>query len=212
MAQGTIIRPSNPKPTTTAKKHSTIKISKPDGFIGNHGYVDLGLPSGLKWATCNIGASSPSDYGDYYAWSEVTTKLIYSKGNNDNYNKEIGDISGNPQYDAARANWGKTWRIPTMFEMEELLNKCRWIWTRQNRQNGYMVIGPNNKSIFLPAAGLFSGETKEGIGTFLGYCSSTPGAGSTTYAYYLWFELNKKDKQINDNGRWRGHSVRPVSD
>lgn len=71
-----------------------------------HAYVDLGLPSGIKWATCNIGASSPSDYGDYYAWGEATTKDTYTAENSTTYKKSMGDISGNPLYDAARANWG----------------------------------------------------------------------------------------------------------
>lgn len=99
--------------------------------INGHEYVDLGLPSGLKWATCNVGANSPSEYGDYYAWGETTTKTSYTYENSKTYNKKIGDIGGNASYDAARANWGGTWRMPTKEEFDELLNKCTCTWTTQ---------------------------------------------------------------------------------
>ncbi len=86
-------------------------------------YVDLGLS--VKWATCNVGADSPSDYGDYFAWGEPETKKEYI----DTWGKGMGGIAGNPQYDAARANWGGTWRLPTADEMKELIDKCKWEWT-----------------------------------------------------------------------------------
>ena len=92
-----------------------------NGQINGHDFVDLGLPSGLKWATCNVGASSPSEYGNYYAWGEVEPKESYTQENCLTWGQEIGDISGNPQYDAARANWGGTWRMPTKSEFEELI-------------------------------------------------------------------------------------------
>ena len=99
-------------------KEKTIK----DG----HEYVDLGLPSGLKWATCNVGASKPEDFGNYYAWGETSPKDEYTEDNCSTYEKQINDISGNAQYDAARANWGGKWRLPTKSEMQELRYKCTW--------------------------------------------------------------------------------------
>lgn len=73
--------------------------------INGHEYVDLGLPSGLKWATCNVGAKSPSDYGSYFAWGEINTKSNYEKSISLTYDRTIEDISGEPEFDAARANW-----------------------------------------------------------------------------------------------------------
>ncbi len=86
----------------------------PDGSDGKpegHEYVDLGLS--VKWATCNVGATKPEEYGNYYAWGETATKSEYTEDNSLTYGKQMRDISGNAQYDAATANWGGTWRMPT---------------------------------------------------------------------------------------------------
>lgn len=95
-----------------------------NSYINGHEYVDLGLPSGLKWATCNVGANKPEDYGNYYAWGETGTKSSYGASNSKTYGKQMNDIKGNSQYDAARSNWGGSWRLPTEKELEELVNKC----------------------------------------------------------------------------------------
>lgn len=137
---------------------------KPDGSDGKHeghGYVDLGLS--VKWATCNVGATSPEDYGHYFAWGETSTKERYDYDNSPTYGLSYTELRSQgyidsegkltPQYDVATANWGGDWRMPTEAEQEELLNYCTWIWTAQNGVNGYNVKGPNGNSIFLPAAG-----------------------------------------------------------
>ncbi len=100
----------------------SVKIES--NSINGHEYVDLGLPSGLKWATCNVGADTPEGYGDYFSWGETTTKEEYSKNSCLTYDKEIGDISGDPTYDVASANWGRTWRMPTLDEIKELIDNC----------------------------------------------------------------------------------------
>ncbi|MDE7410327.1 MAG: hypothetical protein K2N09_09955 [Muribaculaceae bacterium] len=115
--------------------------------LNGHEYVDLGLPSGLKWATCNVGASSPSDYGYYFAWGETNTKYDYSSSNCRTWERTFGDIGGNVQYDAARANWGGSWRLPTRGECEELVNCCTWAFITMGNHNGYKVIGPNGNYI-----------------------------------------------------------------
>ncbi|MBQ4621338.1 MAG: hypothetical protein IJB28_01640, partial [Bacteroidaceae bacterium] len=122
-----------------------------------HETVDLGLPSGLRWATCNVGASSPEEYGDYFAWGETTTKSSYTSSNSTTYNLSVPTLQsrgiigsdGNltAAYDVATANWGGSWRMPTLDEMEELLNKCTWTWTTQNGVKGRKVTGPNGNSI-----------------------------------------------------------------
>ncbi|MDE6689885.1 MAG: hypothetical protein K2J86_08430, partial [Prevotella sp.] len=154
-------------------------VSVSSNTINGHEYVDLGLPSGLKWAICNVGASSPSEYGNYYAWGETTTKAEFTEENNKTWEKNIGDISGNSDYDAARANWGGSWRLPSKKECEELDSKCTWTWTTQGGHNGYKVTGPNGNSIFLPAAGWCLGSSLNDAGDDGRYWSSTPDESDT---------------------------------
>ena len=181
-----------------------------DSNYNGHAYVDLGLPSGIKWATCNIGASSPSDYGNYYAWGETTTKSSYTESNSVTYNKSFGGISGNPQYDAARANWGGSWRLPSKAEFEELLSKCTLTWTSQGGHNGYKVTGPNGNSIFLPAAGYRYGSSLNDAESSGYYWSSTPSGSNTQYAYVLDFDSSAHD--VDWRYRYYGRAVRPVSE
>ena len=172
-----------------------------------HDYVDLGLPSKLKWATYNVGASSPEEYGNYYAWGEVTPKTEYTQSNSETYGVPLTDISGNPQYDAAAANWGGGWRMPTSSEMQELIDNCTWVWLLQNGTMGYKVTGPNGNSIFLPAAGYRIGSSLGAAGGFGRYWSSAP-QGSTN-AYTLGFD-DSYDLYENSESRDFGFTVRPV--
>ena len=189
--------------TTTTTSGGTIT-----GTINGHDYVDLGLPSGTKWSTCNVGASQPHQYGNYYAWGETTTKSGYISSRTEGVS--MNDISGNASYDAARANWGSTWRIPTKTEMEELINNCTWTWTTQSGVNGYRVTGTNGNSIFLPAAGDCSGTSRNFVGEYGYYWSSTPDESSDYRAYYLYFRSGSLD--VGRGGRYLGHTVRPVSE
>lgn len=172
-----------------------------------HEWVDLGLS--VKWATCNIGASSPSDYGDYYVWGETTPNATYEESNSKTYGKSLGDISGNPEYDAARANWGGSWRLPTKTECVELIDRCTWTWMTQEGHNGYKVTGSNGNFIFLPAAGYRNGSSLYGAGTLGNYWSSTPYGSNAQSAYYLCF--NSGDHYVFCYYRF-GRSVRPVSE
>ena len=178
------------------------------GTINGHQWVDLGLS--VKWATCNVGASSPSDYGGYYAWGETRTKSEYTEDNSSTYGINIGDISGDIRYDAARANWGGTWRLPTQAEMQELIGKCTWTWTSQGGHNGYRVTGPNGSSIFLPAAGYRGGSSLNLAGDACSYWSSTPDESDAGNAYALYFFSSDLSRGWDD--RYYGQSVRPVSD
>ena len=156
-------------------------------------YVDLGLPSGLKWATHNIGATIPEEYGNYYAWGEVVTKDKYTQDNSKTYGKEMSDISGT-EYDAATVNWGGDWRMPTKAEMQELLDKCTWTWTTQNGVSGYKVASKvNSNSIFLPTIGR-------------GYWSSTPNG----YGYADCLSFNSSSHYVSNLDRYFGESIRPV--
>ena len=177
------------------------------GTANGHDWVDLGLPSGLKWATCNVGASNPGDYGNCYAWGETTTKSSYDENNCSTYNQNIGDIAGTIR-DAARQNWGGRWRMPRWRDFQELLDNCTWTWTTQDGHDGYRITGPNGNSIFLPAAGHRNGSSSYYVGSSGYYWSSSPYESSTQYAYGLGF--NSGGRYRNWNNRSRGFSVRPV--
>lgn len=197
-----------------------------------HEYVDLGLPSGLLWATCNVGAENPEDYGYYFAWGETQPKSADSWNTNswNNYkwckgtretqtkyctdlaygtvdNKTILELSD----DAANANWGSDWRMPTKAELDELRNTfyTTWTWTTQNGVNGYKVTSKTNgNSIFLPAAGYRYDSDLYNAGSNGFYWSSSLTTDYSDYAYYLYFSSGYVD--WNYRNRDYGHSVRPV--
>lgn len=145
--------------------------------------IDLGLPSGTKWACCNVGAAAPEDDGGYYAWGETEEKSDYSESTYKHYDngyQDIGDNISGTAYDAARANWGGNWQMPTQAQLEELLNNgnLTWTWTTKTTADGqtatgYEVTGVNGGSLFLPAAGWRKGTDLYRHGTGAGYWAST---------------------------------------
>ena len=163
----------------STKSFSTPKATK--GILAGHEWVDLGLPSGLKWATCNVGATSPWRCGDYYAWGETYTKYSYSSdnypyGNTNSHSYNIPyDISGT-SYDVARTLWGSTWRMPTFSEIRELYYYCSFSWEYYNGIYGAWMTGQNGNSIFLPAGG--------GIGKGFTGSNGTSVSGQGTYGRY----------------------------
>ena len=174
-------------------------------YINGYAAVDLGLS--VKWATCNIGADCPEDYGNYYAWGETETKTTSKSVT---YGMQMSDISGRTKYDAATANWGDSWRMPTRDEMEELINSCTWTWTKENGVNGRLVTGSNGNSIFLPAAGYRYGTSLEHAGSYGYYWSSTPSSSYADGAYGLYFDSSSH--YVSSDYRNCGHTVRPVSE
>ena len=185
-------------------------------------YVDLGLPSGLKWATCNVGASSPEEYGDYFAWGETETKSEYTYDNSLTLEKTLEYLKANgyiddegnltPEHDAATANWGGSWRMPTKAEQQELRDNCTWIWTAQNGVNGYKVTGPNGSCIFLPAAGYRYGSSLSSDGDDGYYWSSTPDVSYfDDYAYCLYFYYGGEYVDWYYN-RIYGLTIRPITE
>ena len=198
------------KSNVSVRKKSTQKAS---GTLNGHDWVDLGLPSGLKWATCNVGASSPEGYGNYYAWCETSTKSSYTEANSTTYGKQISSIAGNSTYDVAHAKWRGSWRLPTKAEFEELLDEdnCIWEWTTQSGVKGCRVTSKiNGESIFLPAAGFRNGTSLYEAGSEGYYWSSTPNESNTDFACYLYFssECHYRDWFY----RYRGRTVRPVTE
>ena len=197
-----------------AQEASTVTGSQAEAStencINGHAYVDLGLS--VKWATCNVGASSPADYGDYFAWGETMTKDLYNKDNSVTFKKKKynHDIGGDDIYDAATANWGSAWRMPTEAEFRELKEQCTWKWTTQDDHHGYKVTSKKNgNAIFLPAAGFCSSRWILGRECDGSYWGSSPYGSDSHKACELsltdvWFH-------VSSNDRFMGHSVRPVS-
>lgn len=199
-----------------------------DGTLNGHEYVDLGLPSGTLWATCNVGADTPEDYGDYFAWGETTPKAVYAWKNykygnfiNERYelNKYCTDsclgLDGFVDNltilefvdDAAASNWGEVWRIPTIEEWEELFLNTTGVWTTQNGVDGWLFTASNNNSIFMPAAGYWwDGEFNAGLGI---YWSSSL---NPNYPYRSWgFHFNSDSSHLcGSSDRNRGQTVRAV--
>ena len=170
--------------------------------------VDLGLS--VKWATCNVGAECPEEYGDYFAWGEISPKEEYTEDNCTTNGVPMSDIAGNPAYDAATANWGGAWRLPTLAEQQELCDNCTWEWTTLNGVNGCKVTGPNGNSIFLPAAGYRYGSSSYYVGSYGCYWSSAPYEDDDYDAYGLYFGSGYHDWGCDN--RYYGQSVRPVSE
>lgn len=178
--------------------------------VNGYEYIDLGLPSGLKWATCNIGATLPGEYGEYYSWGELVTKTSYDSDNCSTYGKRMNDISGDIQYDVARKEWGGTWRIPTKDEQHELIDNCTWELASQDGGVGYKVTGPNGSYIFLPAAGYYHGTSLYDMKTYGYYWSSTPYDGSSNYTYGIRF--GNDGYSVEFYNRYGGRNVRAVTD
>ena len=195
----------------------------------DHEWVDLGLS--VKWATCNVGASFPSDNGYYFAWGETVMKsrftwenhkfrisglayntIIWSKYNSVEGRGTVDNKTRlEMQDDAARANWGGQWRMPTIAEWKELLSNCSWAWTTQDGTNGYLVSG-NGKSIFLPAAGFWhNGDVVEEINSKGYYWASTYNTENELSAYSADdIVFSSTFHHTNYNPRYWGLTIRPV--
>ena len=206
-------------------------FSTPNGLLGDHYYVNLGLPSGTMWASTNIGAETPEDYGDYFAWGETEPKeeynwdtYIYANGTTDEDQPLFTKYCNNSEYgnngftdnltilesmdDAATANWGEEWRMPTKEDFEELFNNSTQQWTEQNGVRGCLITGNNGNSIFLPAAGHRNGTDLMETGADGYYWSSLY---DTTVSYSA-VDLNfwSSDYSVSSELRSYGLPVRAV--
>ena len=169
-------------------------------------YVDLGLPSGTLWATMNVGANSPEEYGDYFAWGEVAPKEVYDWStykwcNGSEYtltkycaDSEYGTVDNKTDLDleddAVYVNWGPSWRMPTSDQLEELKNNCTWQWTEMNGVKGSVVTGPNGNTMFLLAAGAINGSAFERVGQYGYLWSCALNSDGATAASYLYFNAS----------------------
>ena len=206
------------------KKHNSG-----NGSYNGHDYIDLGLPSGTMWATCNVGADSPEAYGDYFAWGETTPKdnynwstYKYSKGDYNQLTKYCSqsDFGFNsftddlktlqPSDDAATTNWGEGWCIPTHKHWVELLSKCSHTWTTRNGVNGCLFTARNGNSIFLPAASSRQDDDSRIVGDDGCYWSNTLNKTYPDGVKGFRFTLSIDDYDIYDLSREAGLPVRAV--
>lgn len=177
-------------------------------------YVDLGLTSGTLWAEHNVGALFPEGQGDFFAWGEIETKKEYTSDNCSSYHKDLGNIAGNPMFDAATANWGDDWRMPTLEEMFELTQECTWTWTEVNGVSGYKVTSKTNGNhIFLPASGFRVNGDLLDHNLYGYYWTATPyeEEGTTpTYTKGCFLDMCSYQFYCNWSLRRNGMTVRPV--
>ena len=192
-----------------------------------HEYVDLGLPSGTLWATCNVGATSPEEFGDYFAWGETEPKSVFTwqtykhcRGTYDSLTKYCRNSSYGydgyidnlfqllPNDDAATANWGSDWEMPSEEQIQELTKYCTSVWTKQNGVEGRLLTGPNGSQLFLPASGVLWGEDSS-TDSFGSYWSRNLILERNGNAGYMHFDASSWYYSAF-GGRFDGHSVRPV--
>ncbi len=196
--------------------NGTSNLSCPDS---NHPHmIDLGLPSGTKWACCNVGATAPEGYGGYYAWGETSEKNVY---NWDTYQYGFYDYDGDfsqlvnigtdiagTQYDVATAKLGSGWVMPSLAQQEELVSNTTSEWATVNGINGRKFTGSNGSTIFLPATGKRWSSDLYSVGSSGNYWSSSLDESYPYYAWYLYFNSGGVSTYYFDRGR--GLSVRPV--
>lgn len=180
-----------------------------DPTVSSGQVVDLGLS--VYWASCNLGAESPEEYGDYYAWGETKTKNSYTQKNYSYYDDntkqfvDIGNDIAGTQYDAATVNLGNDWRMPTNQEFVELVDNCTLEWIQINGKNGYKVTGKNGNSIFLPAAGYCSSITSY-MNDWMFYWTSNSYNKSKAYVFRRYDSYSLGLESI-----YNGFSIRPVT-
>ena len=190
-----------------------IEVKVVNLVLNGHDAVDLGLTSGTMWATCNVGATAPEEFGGFYAWGETVEKESYSWGTythcDGSYNTchNIGeDISGT-EYDVAHVKWGGSWKMPNETQVKELLNECSSEWTKVNNVNGYRFTGPNGNSIFIPAAGYYDNAKLYRSGKAGGFWSSS----NDSPKYFSVSMVFEKDYLENTAfERYYGLSIRPI--
>ncbi len=202
----------------TAAIEVTVENNPPQAYLtcpDNHHphLIDLGLPSGTKWACCNVGATAPEDYGGYYAWGETEEKNYYDSSTyqyyqNGSYVNLGSDIAGT-QYDVARVKWGGSWVMPTHDQQMELCDNCTYEWTTVNGvKGGKFTSKTNGGIIFLPAAGRRLTSGLDDAGSHGYYWSSTQGPSITGSTFCLYFGSGYTDWSYAN--RSSGRSVRPV--
>ena len=211
---------SGNKPVSNNQRQNSKPVSQPTGYVNGHGYVDLGLS--VKWATCNVGASSPEEFGDYFAWGETETKASFldykwSAGSSNKFTKYVLDEEyGKVDYikelladdDVAYVKWGGDWRMPTCEEFHELVDNAKWVVEERNGILGYLVVSNINKnSVFLPFGGVCSYSVPQNVGKEGNYWSKS------VTNYYGACYLSLRFDKVQTMGWFRSYGllVRPIT-
>ena len=217
--QGVPIRAVSGKDTTSTKNTDTLIITSDTITTNDHKFVDLGLPSGLYWAETNIGASTATEDGDYFAWGELDSKLNYSwptykwGKNPSKYTESDGFTVLESEDDVATAKWSSFCRMPSSVEMQELYDECEWTWTNDTLDaSGYLVTGPNGNTIFLPASGYrcYNYDNLTNHGTNGYYWASTALTRTDYYSDSMVFDSDRV--YPSSHYRYNGFTVRAVVD
>ena len=186
-------------------------------IINGHEYVDLGLS--VVWATCNVGAQIPEEFGDYYAWGETKPKRIFNEKTCETYEKVIADISGTSR-DAARMEWGAPWRMPTWEEFNKLKSSCEYEWIEKHGLFGRRLTGKSGENIYFPIAGMRDWGRLRMVGTIGYYWSSTPDEREDHTQFACGFQFDKHSLNSvafyqyanNEDYRYYGYQIRAVAD
>lgn len=190
--------------------------------VNGHDAVNLGLS--VRWATCNVDATEPEQFGGYYSWGETETKTEYNWDNYkycENYSTftkyctqpSYGNVDNktelDPEDDVAHVKWGEGWRMPTREEVIELLKNCTRKWTTRNGVKGYLFQGKNGNTIFMPAAGYQSSNGPVSVGNEGYYYTNSIVTQSPNTAYYKYFPSDFNSLET-DGYRFNGLTIRPV--
>ena len=193
----------------TTQTQAPVSNGAATGKVNGHEWVDLGLPSGTRWATCNVDATSPEKPGKHYAWGETATKASYTEATSKFYQKSASDISGKAN-DVATLKWGEGWRTPTKKEFDELLDYCNWKYVQKNGRWGVLLTSIKNKqSIFLPATGSMDGtklDEPNGCGTYWTSTPSNERGNNGSHEYHFGAALG----EMGVAARYYGFAIRPV--
>lgn len=194
-------------------------------FTDNHEYVDLGLPSGTLWATCNVGSTTPEGVGGYFAWGETEPKTMYNLGTykycvGGKMTKYCNEASYGyegytdtleyllPMDDAATANWGSDWCTPTLEQWQELAEYTESSWTTRDGVKGRLFTAGNGNSIFLPAAGYYWDDARESVdelGCYMSNCLMFENSSGMRL-----YRFDEKGRYVFNFARFTGYTVRPV--
>lgn len=233
-AQGRISRPqkhshhqqqsSSNRPSSISNNSESISASEPDGYVNGFGYVDLGLPSKTRWATMNVGSSTPTSTGNFYSWAEILPKERYTKETYTLNNITLGDIAGNVQYDAAANLMGGGWHIPSIKQWKELQEECSFTTIFLDGVKGVLVEGPNGNKIFFPASGAMNDQGHVESGSLkpdrpfqkdskyaqCRFWASTDNNSDNTY--HISFSTYFEHPNMIDSffSKWIGYQIRPV--
>ncbi|MBD5304386.1 MAG: hypothetical protein HDS18_06510 [Bacteroides sp.] len=192
-----------------AQLEKVFSLTK-SGDIAGHNYVDLGLPSGTKWATMNIDAENIFDFGGFYQWgaTDVDQDIEGWDAKTLGYSDEVKNIAGNSKYDAAAAKWGETWRLPSNEEIYELVDNCRWDVRWKGDDRVYIATGPNGNMLFFP---IFQGNRGQKLSSIWGSEAECSNKAHSMDLTHVAFHKGHQSPVLSSSKQNMRLQIRPVS-